>query len=111
MELMMDIIGHNITCWYEQQGINNTNNRKDTGTKPSPYNIETRTIKANCFKIGNLSEAHNALQESMDLADPYKLFNLTDEMMHINKETLSLGHQQIWDCKKFTDGLTWRHNI
>eukprot|EP00957_Ditylum_brightwellii_P184396 14045000-Ditylum_brightwellii.AAC.2 len=88
---MMDIIGCNITCWYEQQDMNNVNNMKDMGTKPSPYNIETRIIKANCFKIGSLLEAHNALQESMGLADPYKVFNLTDEMMHIDKETLSLA--------------------
>eukprot|EP00957_Ditylum_brightwellii_P038350 2899047-Ditylum_brightwellii.AAC.2 len=76
--------------------MNNVNNRKDTGTKPSPYNTETRTIKANCFKIGSLFEAHNTLQESMDLADPCKVFNLTDEMMRINKETLLLARQQIW---------------
>eukprot|EP00957_Ditylum_brightwellii_P191184 14557730-Ditylum_brightwellii.AAC.1 len=49
------------------------NNRKDMGTKSSPYNTETRIIKANHFKIGSLLEAHNALQESMDLANPYKM--------------------------------------
>eukprot|EP00957_Ditylum_brightwellii_P059821 4541454-Ditylum_brightwellii.AAC.1 len=62
MESVMDIIRCNITRWYEQQDMNNTNNRKDMGTKPSPYNTLTRIINANSFKIGSLLEAHNALQ-------------------------------------------------
>eukprot|EP00957_Ditylum_brightwellii_P021805 1645432-Ditylum_brightwellii.AAC.2 len=35
MELMMDIIGCNITNQYEQQDMSNVSNMKDTGTKPS----------------------------------------------------------------------------
>eukprot|EP00957_Ditylum_brightwellii_P017678 1331819-Ditylum_brightwellii.AAC.1 len=87
--------------------MSNMNNRKDTGTKPSQYNTETRVIDAHHFKIGSLLEAHNALKESMDLADPYKVCNLTDEMMHINKETFSLAHQWTQAHKSFIDGLSF----
>ena len=44
----------------------------------------------------------------MDLADPYKVFNLTDAMMHIDKETLPLAHQRRRARKKFIDGFTSR---
>lgn len=109
IELMRDIIGSTIKRLREQQERSKMNRNKETGTKPSLFNTETRVIKANRFKNdGSLTEAHLKLQDSMDSGDCYQVFHLTDDTMQIDEEKFPDARQRSRARKRFIEKLSFR---